>query len=65
VHSVLGKINHGGLKHNSLYLGLVLPFGGVGDTASFYFVPGKTQRLKVSQNQSLFGRKLIVAVSAK
>jgi hypothetical protein len=25
---VFGKINYGGLKHNSLYLGLVLPFGG-------------------------------------
>ncbi len=23
-----GKINYGGLKHNSLYLGLVLPSGG-------------------------------------
>ncbi len=28
VHSVFGKINYGGLKHNSLYLGLVLPSGG-------------------------------------
>jgi hypothetical protein len=28
VHSVFGKINHGGLKHNSLYMGLVLPSGG-------------------------------------
>jgi hypothetical protein len=28
VHSVSGKINYGGLKHNSLYLGLVLPSGG-------------------------------------
>jgi hypothetical protein len=28
VHSVLGNINYGGLKHNSLYLGLVLPSGG-------------------------------------
>jgi len=27
VHSVLGKINYGGLKHISLYLGLVLPSG--------------------------------------
>jgi hypothetical protein len=26
--SVFGKINYGGLKHNSLYLGLVLPSGG-------------------------------------
>jgi hypothetical protein len=26
--SVMGKINYGGLKHNSLYLGLVLPSGG-------------------------------------
>jgi len=25
---VFGKINYGGLKHNSLYLGLVLPSGG-------------------------------------
>jgi hypothetical protein len=25
VHSLFGKINHVGLKHNSLYLGLVLP----------------------------------------
>jgi hypothetical protein len=24
----IGKINYGGLKHNSLYLGLVLPTGG-------------------------------------
>ncbi len=28
VHSVFGKINYGGLKHNSLYLGLVVPSGG-------------------------------------
>jgi hypothetical protein len=28
VHSVFGKINYGGLKHNSLYLALVLPYGG-------------------------------------
>jgi hypothetical protein len=28
VHYVFGKINYGGLKHNSLYLGLVLPSGG-------------------------------------
>ncbi len=28
VHSVFGNINYGGLKHNSLYLGLVLPSGG-------------------------------------
>jgi len=28
VHSVVGKINYGGLKHNSLYLALVLPSGG-------------------------------------
>ncbi len=28
VHSVFGKINYAGLKHNSLYLGLVLPSGG-------------------------------------
>jgi hypothetical protein len=28
VHSVFVKINYGGLKHNSLYLGLVLPSGG-------------------------------------
>jgi hypothetical protein len=28
VHSVFGEINNGGLKHNSLYLGLVLPSGG-------------------------------------
>jgi hypothetical protein len=28
VHFVFGKINYGGLKHNSLYLGLVLPSGG-------------------------------------
>ncbi len=28
VHSVFGKVNYGGLKHNSLYLGLVLPSGG-------------------------------------
>ncbi len=27
VHSVFGKINFGGLKHNSLYLGLILPSG--------------------------------------
>jgi hypothetical protein len=28
VHFVFGKIYHGGLKHNSLYLGLVLQSGG-------------------------------------
>jgi len=28
VHSAFGKIYYGGLKHNSLYLGLVLPSGG-------------------------------------
>jgi len=28
VHSVFGKINYGCLKHNRLYLGLVLPSGG-------------------------------------
>ncbi len=28
VHSIFGKINYGGLKHNILYLGLVLPSGG-------------------------------------
>ncbi len=28
MHSVFGKINYDGLKHNSLYLGLVLPSGG-------------------------------------
>jgi hypothetical protein len=28
VHSVLGKINYGGLKHNSVYLRLVLTSGG-------------------------------------
>jgi hypothetical protein len=28
VHSIFGKINYGGLKHNSLYLGLVLRSGG-------------------------------------
>jgi hypothetical protein len=28
VHSVFGKMNYGGLKHNSLYLGLVLPSYG-------------------------------------
>jgi hypothetical protein len=28
VHSVFGKINYDNLKHNSLYLGLVLPYGG-------------------------------------
>jgi hypothetical protein len=28
VHSVFGKMNYGGLKHNSLYLGQVLPSGG-------------------------------------
>jgi len=28
LHSVFGKINYGGLKHDSLYLGLVLPSGG-------------------------------------
>jgi hypothetical protein len=28
VHSVFGKINYGGLKHNSLYFGLILPSGG-------------------------------------
>jgi hypothetical protein len=28
VHSVFGKINYGGLKHNGLNLGLVLPSGG-------------------------------------
>jgi hypothetical protein len=28
VHYVFGKINYGGLKHNSLYLGLILPSGG-------------------------------------
>ncbi len=27
MHYVLGKIIYGGLKHNSLYLGLVLPSG--------------------------------------
>ncbi len=27
MHSVFGKINYGVLKHNSLYLGLVLPSG--------------------------------------
>jgi hypothetical protein len=40
VHSVFGKINYGGLKHNSLYLGLVLPSGG--DRASL-----KCEGLKV------------------
>ena len=34
MHSVFGKINYGGLKHNSLYLGLVQPSGVVGDRAS-------------------------------
>ncbi len=33
MHSVFGKINHDGLKHNSLYLGLVLHL--VDDRASF------------------------------
>ncbi len=33
VHSVFGKINYGGLKHNSLYLGLVYCHL-VGDRAS-------------------------------
>jgi len=28
VHSLFGKINYGGLKHNSLYLGLELPSDG-------------------------------------
>ncbi len=28
MQTVFGKINYGGLKHNSLYLGLVLPSGG-------------------------------------
>jgi hypothetical protein len=28
VHSVFRKINYGGLKYSSLYLGLVLPSGG-------------------------------------
>jgi hypothetical protein len=28
MHSAFCKINYGGLKHNSLYLGLVLPSGG-------------------------------------
>jgi hypothetical protein len=28
VHYVFGKTNYGGLKHNSLYLGLVLQSGG-------------------------------------
>ncbi len=28
VHYVFGEINNGGLKHNSLYLWLVLPSGG-------------------------------------
>jgi hypothetical protein len=28
VNSVFGKINYCGLKHKSLYLGLVLPSGG-------------------------------------
>ncbi len=28
VHSVFGKIHYGGLKHDSLYLELVLPSGG-------------------------------------
>jgi len=28
VHSVLGKINYGDLKHNCLYFWLVLPSGG-------------------------------------
>jgi hypothetical protein len=28
MHSVFDKINYGGLKHNSLYLGLVMPCGG-------------------------------------
>ncbi len=28
LHSVFGKINYGGLKHNSLYLGLGLPSSG-------------------------------------
>jgi hypothetical protein len=28
MHSVLGKIYYGSLKHNSLKLGLVLPSGG-------------------------------------
>ncbi len=36
-HSVFGKINYGGLKHNSLFLGLVLTSGG-GDRASLHFV---------------------------
>ena len=34
VHSVFGKINYGGLKHNSLYLRLALP--SVGDRASLH-----------------------------
>ncbi len=28
MHSVFGKINYGGLKHNSFYSGLVLSSGG-------------------------------------
>jgi hypothetical protein len=28
VHSVFGEINYGGLKHNSIYLGLVVPSSG-------------------------------------
>ncbi len=28
VHSVFGKINYAGIKHNCLYLGLVLPSSG-------------------------------------
>ena len=28
MHSVFGKVNYGGLKHNSLYFGQVLPYGG-------------------------------------
>ena len=36
VHSVFDKINYGGLKPNSLYLGLVLPSGGWQSLIGFY-----------------------------
>jgi hypothetical protein len=59
VHSVFGKINYCGLKHNSLYFGLVL----VGDRAFLQIMKKKNCEIEPSScfvNSSFLKKKKIL-----
>ncbi len=55
VNSVCGKINYGGLKHNSSYLGLVLPSGGSQSLIAINFLPQQSTSFLASLKRGFDG----------